>query len=113
MSTKKQRAEFRQEVEKLIQKYGGTIIEGNSYPWLMETRYGPLRLVIDDEDAMGRYAKKYLGTVFTRFSIPSPPHRQTGCSPYTGKWNFHFYQDHTVKQAIEYIEGQFEEMKNA
>lgn len=111
MSTKKQRAEFRQKAEELIKKYGGESSLGHysSYEWLMETRYGLLRLIVENEEVMG-FARKYLGIVFTRFNKSPPPHLETDCNPYSGKWNFHFHDSHIVEQAIGVLEGQFEKI---
>lgn len=106
MSTKKQRVEFRRKVEELIKKYGGEpSLEHNSfYKWLMETRHGPLCLIVEEAEG---FIRGYLGTVFTYFVRSPPPHRETGCCSYTGKWNFHFYDGHTVERAVEVLEGQF------
>ena len=103
MSTKKQRAEFRQGAEKLIRKYGGKETansEGifSSYPWAIETEYGLLELDIDDFEGRSN-SRKWIGTVFARFDDLERLPRFLNLNPYSGKWNHHYIADSWTAEA--------------
>jgi len=104
MSTKQQRAEFRQKAEEIIRKHGGKPTD-NSYPWAIETEYGLLRLRVDDFES-SRTSRKWTGTVFTRFDdlkrLPrfSDINWVAVTKGYYGKWNHHYLTHWTVYGAV-------------
>jgi len=80
----------------LVERFGG-VPDGDR--WTMETKYGKLslRVVGDCGDS---------GTVFTRFDDAKRAHPDTCCNPHSGKWNHHYFDPWTVKQALIDLEYQ-------
>ena len=105
MSTKKQRTEFRRKAEDLIRKHGGRRISEDEqlglYDWLIESKYGPLLLRVDDYERKVRYGRtEQVGAVFTRFDDVTRAPRFVDCNPHSGKWNHHYFGHWTVYRAI-------------
>lgn len=99
MSTKKQRDEFRQEATKLILQASGRRREDH-WGWIIETKYGPLRLRIDDFENR-HTSREWIGTVFARFEDLKRLPRLFGINGHTGKWNHHYIaRNYTVETAI-------------
>ena len=105
MSTKEQRAEFCQEIEKLIAKHGGKKWGGISIcwysVWTLETKFGSLVLRIDDLETLDvSFRRKWTGSIFGQFNDALRAHPHTLCNPYSGKWNHHYQAHYTVHEAI-------------
>jgi len=89
---------FAKKAKAVILKHGGQPDEG-SYEWVLDTKYGPLHLSVDDD------------TVFTRFDFPKVAHPETDCNPFSGKWNFHYIQGWTVEQAVADLDDKLARVK--
>lgn len=96
---KRERDRFVKQANALIENLGGTIsFRDERYPWRLETQVGPLFLFVEENTIGGP------GTVFTRFENPSDAKQLVECNPYSGKWNHHFFDGWTVKDALEHLE---------
>ncbi len=95
--TKKQRKLFFAQAEQLLTELGAEKDAKVWYPWTLQTVAGPLQLIIENDTNYG------LGTLFTRFDDPSRAKQIVRCNPYSGKWNFHFFDGWTVKAAIDHL----------
>jgi len=82
---------FAKKAKAVIQQHGGQPDDG-TYEWKMDTRFGPLRLSVDGD------------AVMTKFDFPHLAHDELGCNPFSGKWNFHYFDSWTVEQAIADLE---------
>ena len=88
---------FVQRCAALIADLGGVPVDG-LYQWELATRFGRLSLSVIENTTVGP------GTVFTRFDDPKTAQPQTGCNPYSGKWNHHYFDNWTVDIALTDIE---------
>jgi hypothetical protein len=94
---KRDRQRFIRRCRELIARLGGVGTDG-LYQWQLSTRYGRLGLSVIKNTTGGP------GTVFTRFDDPKAAHPQTGCNPYSGKWNHHYFDNWTVDDALTDVE---------
>ena len=78
----------------LIADLGGVHSEGGLYEWELPTNFGRLCLSVVEDTTGGP------GTVFARFDNEKAAHPQTGCNPYSGKWNHHYFDGWTVDAAV-------------
>ena len=93
--------QFRQDVIDAITASGGVPCEGGCYDWTMPTRYGTLGL------SVSKFPTEFgVGTVFTRFENHELAEPHTGCSHYSGKWNFHYLDVWTPDTAVLDLEWQ-------
>jgi len=72
----------------------------SSYDWWWLTRFGVLLLTVYVAEKHGRG----LGAVMTRFEEPQRA-VESGCNPYSGKWNHHYFEGVTVEQALAHLNG--------
>ena len=70
-------------VETILRHYGTPTDEARR-EYTMPTKYGPLRLHIIPDFGD-------IGAVMTRFANADHAAPQTGCNPYSGKWNHHYF----------------------
>lgn len=66
----------------------------------VDTDYGPLEVMFSRgwQDGMASRGKVgLLGCVFTRFADPTRAAGMVDSNPFSGKWNFHFAEDHGYK----------------
>jgi len=80
----KLRDRFEGQAVETIKSHYGTPTDEARREYTMPTKYGPLWLhvVADFGD---------IGTVFTRFDNADMAAPHTGCNPYSGKWNHHYF----------------------
>lgn len=103
------RDRFVKKANALIDSLGAIRIDGTAY---LETKAGRLTIRVDD----AKYQTNGLGTVFTHFHEPkraldvvwgaheNPVH--SSVNPHSGKWNFHYFSEWTVIDALEDLEYQ-------
>jgi len=82
----------------VIQKHGGQPDE-SAYEWMLDTKFGPLHLSVNDDSVM------------TRFDFPKVAHPETACNPYSGKWNHHYLRGCTPKQALADLDARLKRIK--
>ncbi len=91
LTRKKQRELFLSKVVELLLHLGAQQEEER---YTLQTRPGMLTLHPTANFGDG------LGTVFTRFDDPQAARQLVDCNPYSGKWNFHYFDGWTVEAAI-------------
>ena len=91
---RKERQRFVKKAIALLLSLGARQDDGEPYRFTLETKAGCLRLHPDEHRITG------LGTVFTRFDDPQAARQLVECNPYSGKWNFHFFDGWTVETAL-------------
>lgn len=91
---KKERQDFVKKVTQLLLELGAKPDGGEVYPFTLQTKAGTLTLHPDSNDKNG------LGTVFARFDDPYAARQLVDCNRFSGKWNFHYFDDWTVETAI-------------
>ena len=92
LAPKKQRQLFLAKVAALLLDLGAT---PSDYDFALPTRVGLLKLHPSENMTEG------LGTVFTRFDDPKAATELVPSNPYSGKWNFHFFNGWSVESALE------------
>ena len=100
LAPKRQRQQFIAQVTALLLGLGA---ESLDYEFVLHTRAGRLKLHPTENMAKG------LGTVFTRFDDPQAARQLVACNPFSGKWNFHFFNGWTVEGAIRNSPFNYEE----
>ena len=88
------RQEFVRQCNVLIQRCGGVQTPEKLHAWRLLTYWGPLGLTVRENAHNGP------GSVFARFDHPELAAPETGCNPYSGKWNHHFFSGWTVEEAV-------------
>lgn len=107
--TAAERRRFVTAASSLIEKHGGTpsrppfqngITGGLHTEFTLNSKFGPLRLSVYERttDSGGP------GDVMTRFEFSRLTSLSTGCNPYTGKWNHHYFSPWTTDDALADIE---------
>jgi len=94
LAPKKQRQQFLAKVAALLLNLGAEPLD---FDFVLQTNAGPLRIHPSENLATG------LGTVFTRFDDPQAARQLVDCNPYSGKWNFHFFDGWNVESALEEV----------
>lgn len=92
--TKKQRQQFVTKATALLLSLGAEQDGGETYRFTLQTKAGRLRLHPDENETIG------LGTMFCCFDNPQAARQLVGCNPFSGKWNFHYFDGWTVETAI-------------
>jgi hypothetical protein len=92
LAPKKQRQQFIVRVTAMLLDLGAEPLD---YEFVLQTKAGRLKLHPTENHAEG------LGTVFTRFDNPEVARQLVNCNPFSGKWNFHFFDGWTVDAAIQ------------
>jgi hypothetical protein len=90
---KKDRQRFVKQATALLLSLGA-IQDDGSYPFVLQTKAGRLRLHPEQNRTEGP------GTVFTRFDDPQAARQLVDCNPFSGKWNFHYFDKWTVESAL-------------
>jgi hypothetical protein len=95
---KSERARWAKRANALIESFGATLVD-EWYPWRLETRAGPLVLLVEAHDS---HKIGGPGAVFTRFEGPSlaPAKELVDCNPHSGKWNHHYFDGWTAESAL-------------
>lgn len=94
LSRKKQQQLFLAQAVKLLLDLGAKQDGGETYRFTLETKAGRLRLHPDANQREGP------GTVFTCFDEPALARDFVDCNRFSGKWNFHYFDNWTVEAAI-------------
>ena len=72
------------------------------YEFTYNSKYGELHLHVLPNNTEGP------GTVFTRFHFAKLAHPHTSCNPFSGKWNHHYFSEHTPESALEDFKRQMQ-----
>lgn len=88
---KRERERFVKKVTALLLELGAEQVEDR---FVLQTRAGELRLRPEPNRTIG------LATVFTRFDNPQAARQLVACNPFSGKWNFHYFDGWTVETAL-------------
>lgn len=91
LASKKQRQQFITKITALLIELGA---ESTDFDFTLKTKAGLLRLHPTENIVIG------LGTVFGRFEDPQAARTLVECNPYSGKWNFHYFDGWCVESAI-------------
>jgi len=91
IAPKRQRDRFLVKAKLLLLQLGA---QQEKDEFVLETRVGRLSLHPDENQTIG------LGTVFARFDNPDAARQLVDCNPFSGKWNFHYFNGWTVETAI-------------
>lgn len=86
-ATKKTKRAFQAGAKRILEAVGAVPTPADPEWWALDTRYGLLTLHID-----AWFGGTGPGTVFTRFDDPQRATGTTGCNPYSGKWNHHYFE---------------------
>lgn len=94
--SKQTQKQFRQGAAEVIRTVGGTESpnESGGYRFHLDTKYGLLRLHIDEHDQ-----HEGPGTVFTCFENATAA-SEIGGNRFSGKWNHHYFAGWTVEAAL-------------
>jgi hypothetical protein len=91
---KSERQRFLRKAAELLLSLGAKQSGSETYRFTLETKAGLLHLHPDENQTGGP------GTVFTRFDDPTAARRLVDCNPFSGKWNFHYFDGWDVETAI-------------
>lgn len=91
---KRLRERFVQEIKRLLVQAGAEPI-GEDF--VLQTKAGRLTLRPSENRSEG------LGTVFCRFDDPQTAKELVDCNPYSGKWNFHFFNGWSLAAALHHF----------
>ena len=94
---KKDRERFVAKAKALLLDLGA---EQSGDGFILQTKAGKLTLHPSKNETIG------LGTVFTRFDDPQAARQLVDCNPFSGKWNFHYFDGWTVETAIDDLSAQ-------
>jgi hypothetical protein len=105
--TKPNKIKLKKRIMSFLEEHGATPSDG-LYSLMMETNLGLLRLSVHDEIEN----RKLSPWVATRFEDVERAKVRLGneINPYTGKWNFHFFDGCglTAEQCAEYFESELQ-----
>jgi len=92
LAPKKLRQQFLTKVVTMLLNLGA---KPGDFDFALQTKVGLLRIYPTENHVEG------LGTVFSRFDDPAAARESVRCNPYSGKWNFHFFNGWDVDSAIQ------------
>jgi len=95
LAPKKQRQRFVARAIQFLLDAGAQHDGGEVYPLTMQTKAGRLELHVTENMTEG------LGTVFACFTDPHAARHLVPCNPFSGKWNFHFFNGWDVDSALQ------------
>jgi hypothetical protein len=96
MTAKRDRERFERQIFALLEEKGATRTPDQVYDWELPTSLGILRIRAYAHDC----CRMGPGNVMCRFDEPKRAKEVVDCNPYSGKWNHHFTQAWTAKEAV-------------